>query len=232
MILLLKLFLAHLIGDFLLQPDTWVKAKEEKKLGSYHLYLHALLHGLLIMLLVWEKDFIKWAVLIAGIHLMIDTGKILLQKEGTKRLFFFADQTLHLISLLILYLWLESPVIKFDFLSNEKILVLASCVILLTLPSSIVIKLLLAGWTPEDNNKESLKNAGKYIGMLERLFVFIFIITNHWEAVGFLLAAKSVFRFGDLKEAKDRKLTEYILIGTLLSFGVAIFTGMVCSMFL
>ena len=57
------------------------------------------------------------------------------------------------------------------------------------------------------------------------LFVFIFVITNHWEAIGFLLAAKSVFRFGDLSSSKDRKLTEYILIGTLLSFGIAIATG-------
>ena len=57
------------------------------------------------------------------------------------------------------------------------------------------------------------------------LFVFVFIITNHWEAIGFLLAAKSVFRFGDLTSSKDRKLTEYILIETLLSFGIAIFLG-------
>ena len=56
--------------------------------------------------------------------------------------------------------------------------------------------------------------------------MFVFIITNEWQAVGFLLAAKSVFRFGNLQEAKDRKLTEYILIGTLLSFGIAIITGM------
>jgi hypothetical protein len=42
-------------------------------------------------------------------------------------------------------------------------------------------------------------------GYLERLFVFVFILTDHWEGVGFLIAAKSVFRFGDLKESKDRK---------------------------
>lgn len=53
----------------------------------------------------------------------------------------------------------------------------------------------------------------------------MFIITNHWEGIGFLIAAKSVFRFGDLSQAKDRKLTEYILIGTLLSFGLAIVFG-------
>jgi hypothetical protein len=45
--------------------------------------------------------------------------------------------------------------------------------------------------------------------------------------VGFLITAKSVFRFGNLKESKDRQLTEYILIGTLLSFGIAIITGII-----
>jgi hypothetical protein len=62
------------------------------------------------------------------------------------------------------------------------------------------------------------------------LFVFTFIITGHFEAIGFLLAAKSIFRFGDLKEAKDRRLTEYVLIGTLLSFGIALGTGLLFEM--
>ena len=75
----------------------------------------------------------------------------------------------------------------------------------------------------EDNSEDSLESAGKYIGILERLFVFILL--NQWSAIGLLIAAKSVFRFGDLSRAKDRKLTEYILIGTLISFGLAIFIG-------
>ena len=89
----------------------------------------------------------------------------------------------------------------------------------------------MANWSDSlnDSHDESLNNAGKYIGMLERLFVFTFVITGNWEAIGFLLAAKSVFRFGDLKESKDRKLTEYILIGTLLSFGLAIATGLLIN---
>ena len=78
----------------------------------------------------------------------------------------------------------------------------------------------------EDKSEDSLENAGKYIGILERLFVFGFILLNQWSAIGLLIAAKSVFRFGDLSRAKDRKLTEYILIGTLISFGLAISVGL------
>ena len=77
-----------------------------------------------------------------------------------------------------------------------------------------------------EGNK-SLKDAGKYIGVLERVLVFVFVILDHWEAVGFLITAKSVFRFGDLTATKQRKLTEYVLIGTLISFGIAILTGLI-----
>ena len=62
--------------------------------------------------------------------------------------------------------------------------------------------------------------------MLERLLVFGFIVLQQWPAIGWLIAAKSILRFSDLSRAKDRKLTEYVLIGTLLSFSLAIFIGL------
>ncbi len=110
---------------------------------------------------------------------------------------------------------------------NEESLLLVIFALLVSSVSAIIIKIIITQWNPESKkeNDDSLAKAGRYIGILERLFVFTFVITNHWEAIGFLLAAKSVFRFGDLTSSKDRKLTEYILIGTLLSFGFAIFLG-------
>ena len=89
MIVLLKLFLAHFIGDFLLQPEKWVKAKEAKKLGAWQLYTHSLLHGLLFLLLVWDISFWRWALLLSFVHFVIDSFKLLVQKNNTKRLLFF-----------------------------------------------------------------------------------------------------------------------------------------------
>jgi hypothetical protein len=89
--------------------------------------------------------------------------------------------------------------------------------------ASVIIKILVTKWKQES---ESTNEAGKYIGIMERLLVFVFIILNQWEGVGFLLAAKSVFRFGDLTKNHEIRLTEYILIGTLLSFGIAICTAL------
>ena len=232
MILFLKIFLAHLAGDFLLQPVAWVRAKETKKLAAWQLYAHALLHGLLVWLLVWEGAFWKWALLIAGMHLVIDAVKIILRNDRNQRILFFLDQIAHLLSIYLVWLWYYDLPLPFYLLGNIEIILLVTSIILLTTPVSFTVKNIISKWTPDtiDEGDGSLQSAGKYIGILERLFIFVFILLGQWQGVGFLLAAKSIFRFGDLKESKDRKLTEYILIGTLVSFGTAIITGLVFNL--
>jgi hypothetical protein len=228
MILLLKLLLAHLIGDFILQPAGWVKAKEEKKLKSWQLYAHTLVHGVLIILLTWDIYFLWAAIGIMISHGLIDAGKVMLQKESNKRLWFALDQFLHLAVLASVWMLIENPAL--DIALSRKDILIITAVTLITTPTSVVIKMLISQWVPTPGtNNDSLQNAGKFIGILERLMVFTFALTNNWEAIGFLIAAKSVFRFGDLKDSKDLQLTEYVLIGTLLSFGVAIAAGLLVT---
>ena len=229
MLFLLKLLLAHFLGDFLLQPKSWVRDKEQKKAGSWRLYLHFLLHGLLVLLLLWDLNYWKLALVIVFVHATIDLLKIFAQKPTTRTLWFFWDQLLHLLSIFVLWLlWFEPHWNVAEFFSQPLLWLVLLALVFVSVVTGILIEVLLGSWSRElpDGREESLISAGRYIGYLERLMVFVFIITEHWEAVGFLLAAKSVFRFGDLKEARSRKLTEYILIGTLLSFGIAIATGL------
>lgn len=227
MLLITKLILAHLIGDFLLQPRKWVKEKEKKKLKSPKLYIHAAIHLVLLFLIVWDLTLWPLIITIGLLHLIIDGVKLYFQNKNTKRNWFFIDQLLHIASIIIVYIVFTNQTISFENISIENALLLVTCLLFLTQPVSIIMKAIFSKWNIEKLTKgnESLKDAGKYIGILERILVFIFIVCNHWEAVGFLITAKSVFRFGDLKESKHRKLTEYILIGTLISFGIAILTG-------
>ena len=94
-------------------------------------------------------------------------------------------------------------------------------------PTSILIKSFIdfEKWMPSDASSQGLPNAGKWIGYLERILILTFIFTDNIEGIGFLLAAKSVFRFGELNKAKDIKITEYVLIGTFASFTIAILIG-------
>jgi len=228
MISLFQLILAHLLGDFLFQPNSWVVDKEKKKATSPKLYLHLLIHGVLILTFFGLK-FWGLAILLSLSHGIIDLSKLYFQKSTTRTAWFFIDQIGHLISILGVWWFLFRPEVFFDW--KPYFWIYATSLVLVTQVAGIAIQVGLSQWSKDlDLSEESsLKNAGKYIGMLERLFVFSFVILGQWEAIGFLLAAKSVFRFGDLRKAKDRKLTEYILIGTLLSFGISITVGLLTN---
>ena len=226
--LFIKLILAHFIGDFLLQPEKWVLHKETHKHKSKYLYWHILVHfGALILVLQANFSFWLGMLIVVISHYIIDVIKLNLKSVINNRLLFSLDQLAHLIVIALVVNIYQPYQFTTNTLYNPSFLLLITGVLGVTVVSSVIMKTIISKWYfKEDNNEESLENAGAYIGMLERLFVFAFIITQHWEGIGFLLAAKSVFRFGDLSKAKDRKLTEYILIGSLLSFGFAILFGL------
>ncbi len=228
-----KLILAHIIGDFILQSNSWVADKEKKQLKSQYLYLHVLIHAVLSFIFLWDINLWWIPVLIGITHFIIDALKLHFQKPKTRKLWFFIDQALHILVILGISVFVKE--INFEIFNNSELLKYLTAAVFLTTPASMMIKILLSSWSPitVEHSKvqtESLTNAGKYIGILERLLVFVFIVVNHWEGVGFLIAAKSVFRFSDLAEAKQRKLTEYIMIGTLLSFGIAVLLGILVKL--
>lgn len=229
-VILLKLVLAHLLGDFFLQPGAWVIEKEKKKLKSVKLYLHILLHTVLIFLVFFSFEVWKIALLIGVLHGLIDMLKLVSQKERTKRTWFFVDQGLHLLVVLACWYAFYQPSVHFAAIQQPHLWLIGLGALFLTSPTAIFIKIIIAKWIPQEKGTgkitASLQDAGRFIGILERLLIYLFVCTNHFEAVGFLLAAKSIFRFGDLREAHDLKLTEYVLIGTLLSFGIALLVSM------
>jgi len=227
MMIFIKLLLAHLLGDFLLQPTRWVIHKETHKASSGFLYLHVLMHFGLIMLLLWDPAYWKIALFIAVSHYVIDLAKLYVNPYFRYRSIpFFCDQFLHL---LVLYVAAYHTHLREHslWLIQRVDWALVTAVFFLSFPAAFVMNRLLEPLSDQiELDHKSLPNAGKYIGIIERLFVLLFLLIGRWEAIGLLITAKSVFRFNDLKASNNRKLTEYILIGTLLSFGIAILTGL------
>lgn len=60
------------------------------------------------------------------------------------------------------------------------------------------------------------------IGAIERWLILVFVCMGHYEALGLLVAAKSIIRFSDSQTNK----TEYVLAGTLLSIFLAVLCGL------
>lgn len=233
-VLALKLLIAHIIGDFVLQPNSWVEDKKVKKHKSKYLYFHIIIHLLLLLIFIkFEWPYFLSLIIIVVSHYIIDLLKLNFETAKNTRILFFIDQVLHITVLgLVVYLN-SSHTFDIELFYTKKSLLLIAALLSVTFVVSILMKTIMSKWTLEENNSDnSLESAGKYIGILERLFVFGFIVLNQWAAIGLLVTVKSVFRFGDLSRAKSRKLTEYMLIGSLISFGFAITIGLIYNFIL
>jgi len=195
---------------------------------------HIAIHTVLLCLFLFN-DNLWWAIILVVLsHALFDWLKLILTNKVKAPVLFLGDQLLHILTIIVVLIVFSTLKISFDFINQPKFWLILVAIVLVTQVTAVLIIILLSPYqnhkkiTTENNTDQKvLFNAGKYIGILERLFIFGFVVANFWEGIGFLLAAKSIFRFGDLNNAKERHLTEYVLIGTFLSFGCAILVGLI-----
>ncbi len=74
----------------------------------------------------------------------------------------------------------------------------------------------------QEAKSSGIKKAGMIIGFFERFIILTFVLLNQYSGIAFILTAKSIARF---EELKNREFAEYYLIGTFASLSFAILCG-------
>lgn len=229
--LLLKLAAAHLLGDFVLQPESWAGQKRRASLLLRHLAVHA---GLLLLVALSEPTspalWVGLALVLAS-HAGIDAWSS--RREGAGLGTLATDQALHLLVLGIVVVVLRGAGIGAGggglarWLADWRPYLLVSGVILVAPAGAVAI----GRWVQpfrEALSEESrdqragLERAGRWIGMLERLLVFAAILFRLESLVGFVIAVKAVLRLPEAREKWSRELAEYYVVGTLASLAWAL----------
>jgi hypothetical protein len=214
------LLLAHALADFVLQPKAWVDSKARP--------LTLLKHGIVVLALSVAATGAAHPVLpaLALAHVLIDAGKARLAKPGLAA--FLADQAAHLATLaaaasLLPTLWQTG---LWGAAPPALLHVMALCAgaILATRAGQFAVEFLMKAHAPADAMSDGLPQGGATIGLLERTLIFVLILAGELGAIGFLIAAKSILRFGTVSES--RSASEYVIIGTLASFGWAILAAL------
>jgi Protein of unknown function (DUF3307) len=244
------LLFAHVLADFLFQTNRMVRTKQNPvTLGLHGLIVYATtiaatgsVHPALLILAL-----VHIAIDVGKLIL----SRTWTSSHGLAP--FLIDQALHVASLAALTLWLpdlwlnglwspgtlttgeDGGLLGTGFWSSETplpvqhlpaVMVLLTGLILAIRAGGFAVGLLMAPFAaqlPPEITAESLPGAGRIIGQLERGLIFAFIFFGRPEGVGLLMAAKSILRFGAVKD--DRALSEYVIIGTLASFGWALVTA-------
>jgi len=213
------LLFAHALADFVLQTD-WMH-RNKSKIGVMAL------HGVVVLVLSSAAIGHLTAlpvIALAAAHLAIDCIKT----YGKFRNFaaFITDQALHIVTLIAVSLY--APTLwQTGFWMQADSTLATTAITAMAFLSGLIITLFggqYAVGTLMQNHSvrlkfRGLKNGGRQIGLLERGLIFFFVLSGQPLGVGFLVAAKSILRFGTA--SSDQKTAEYVIIGTLASFGWA-----------
>jgi hypothetical protein len=209
------LIAAHAIADFVLQTDNLIERKNQLSYLMLHSGVHALLSYLFLQAwMVWQVP-----AFILIVHSLIDFGKHHYNSDTATT--FVVDQIAHILSLiglswlLINYSWLP----EFTGIGYKPLVVIAGFIATVHGSCFLIDKFTKRLIQENKLKMKGMLNAGEMIGKLERALIFLFIFIGQPAGIGFLMAAKSILRFG---ENKSQNLGEYFLIGTLMSFSLAI----------
>lgn len=235
----LALLLAHLFGDFLLQPK-WIVKNKDKKL--WPLICHGLVHyGLAWVCLSLFAPVTYWSVyneaVLAGyitVHLLIDKLKcqfIARKKLSDNWQAFLLDQLLHVITLAIAVCILDrchptALLYGFSLSPSTRIQIVEAAIIYTSVVfgGGYFIRYLTMDLAVKSTHESrpQLENAGLYIGWIERFLIVTAIAVQSPVLVGLILTGKSIARYPEFKEAR---FAEYFLIGTLLSISFSLVGG-------
>jgi hypothetical protein len=237
-ILFFRLLTAHLITDFLLQKKEWIDERRLLHYKSPTLYLHTTLTMLFAYVLLGQWSNWQIPLFIFITHTLIDIWKS--YRPDLVR-YFAIDQLMHMLMLLISTFWITSKndvlITAINYLVNQPYFwIYCSAYLFVTNPLGIAIGLMIKKFKVQLNKEsqvsgtsETLADAGKWIGIFERLLILTFVLNEQFGAIGFLIAAKSILRFNNKDEERARKETEYVLVGTLISYAFSIFTGLLVN---
>ncbi len=250
--LLILQILAHFISDFYLQTEKSCQDKMENGFKSLQLYLHVAITFLCSWLFSFLYPFTMsfwWAALIIALtHGILDGLKSVFKKVPW---IFFIDQALHLVVIFVVVICFEKTVYYHIPFGYENVMTFFNRISMPTLlwftaftfclrPANLFVREILenahiklpqaneaAQYEPEVAGDERVEdrvcvsNADRVIALVERVLILVFMLIGHFEVIGFLLLAKALVRFKDATTDKS----EYALVGTLLSFSMAIVAG-------
>ena len=239
-ITLILFLIAHVLGDFYLQSKAIAKGKQT---SFKNLVIHGIVYLLamaMVILPLLGLTFLKWVLLAASLHFLVDWFKILFTRKRSltdknKTRFYLMDQLLHVILLAgtvflaaqvetIQWTNLMSLLIEYFNLEIGLFLKWMLALLIVIKPVSITIGIVLWQYQPVTVDKEEVGHpgVGALIGILERLIILVMLSQSQYAAIGFVLTAKSIARYNKLIE--NPQFSEYYLLGTLLSMLLVIVT--------
>jgi hypothetical protein len=260
---MIALVTAHLLGDFVLRSNWTARSGRQFWRATGHALTQGALAGAAIGMFAEARFVVLAAAAIFIAHAIIDLPlkRLLIrpnmrqdpERWRRKLTAFVLEQLLHLVAIVAVVIGIGrwrfeglpawAPPVEPGACATWLVYT-AGLVTAVWMGGTVIgirVEPFLAQLNPQhgmllSSLPRGFPGAGRLIGLLERFLIFLFVLRGQYTAIAFLVTAKSVLRFGEIKPVPgeggrtggdSRKEPEYILIGTLLSVCWAISVGLV-----
>lgn len=203
--MVIAMFLAHLVGDYVLQWDSLARWKSREVKG-------AVFHGLIVLVVTWlftlplDPSWWPWAVFIGLTHSAVDGIQPWLMRRfsikggGSFALMrLIVDQTIHVSVIVLALVWsgyvpLEQigKQILFE-LHQDRWLAFVLAYVFIAMPAWILVEFLvygLVGGCPPDMARVAHL---KYVGTLERWLIATFVVLGQFALIPVVTVPRLVF---------------------------------------
>lgn len=217
-IMVTSMFLAHLVGDYILQWDglaMW-KAREYKGVLA-----HTLVVGVVTWLfsLPFDTNFLPWVIFLWVTHVIVDMIPLWLkrtfgfQTKGTLEMTrYLLDQAAHITFILIALIgsgYVAMPSVVADVvtaLQSNRMLAVALGYAFITMPAWILVEFIVYGFVNGTAPDFAQAAKDKYVCILERGLITTFVVLGQFMLVPLVTLPRLVFEGRRVAESNQSRL--------------------------
>lgn len=232
--MVISMFLAHLVGDYILQWDALALWKSRALKG-------VLLHGTIVLLVTWafilpfDPAWWPWALFIGLTHTAVDAAWLLTRHLPERARMsplsrFVIDQMLHVTIIVVAltssgYLPMpELPTVMLSEAHNYRWLVFLMGYVFISMPAWIVIEFAVYGLV-RGSAPDFSPSANKYVGILERGLITTLVLLGQFGLVPLVALPRLVLEGPQV--IGSRRITPYVAeLLASISLAVAIGVGL------
>ncbi len=231
--MIIAMFLAHLVGDYILQWNSLAALKAREMRGVFF-------HCVIVFLVTWafilpiNPGWWPWVIFIGLLHFLIDATQLKINFSVAPLVRFTMDQFAHFAVITFAlaaggYLDLHYVGLNMQAtLQSDRLMLFALAYAFITMPAWVVVK--FAAYGLVNGSAPDFSGNSKYLAMLERILITTFVALGQFFLVPLVILPRLMMEWPEVVRRGDTavylaellaSVTLAVGVGILLSFLIA-----------
>lgn len=231
--MIIAMFLAHLVGDYILQWNSLAAWKARELRGVFF-------HCVIVFIVTWafilpiNPGWWPWVVFIGVLHFLIDAVQLKIKLPVPPLVRFTVDQFAHFAVITFALAaggYLDVHYVGLNIqtsLQSDRLMLFALAYAFITMPAWVVVK--FAAYGLVNGSAPDFSGSSKYLAMLERILITTFVALGQFFLVPLVILPRLMMEWPEVVRRGDTavylaellaSVTLAVAIGLLLSFLLA-----------